>query len=40
MHSLPPGEEGGEGDLSRMSKSNGGDYDCAAVEKAEEMTEG
>ena len=33
------GEDGGVGDLARMSKANGRDYE-SVVEKAEEMTEG
>lgn len=40
VRSFPPSaDDGGVGDLMRMSKANGSDYD-AVVEKAEEMKEG
>jgi len=40
MSSAATGDEGGEGDLARVSKTNGTDYEVSVVEKAEEMTEG
>ena len=40
VSSAATGDEGGEGDLSRVSKTNGTDCEVTVVEKAEEMTEG